>query len=142
MKFNLLPCPFCGGKPMIEGNHRGFVNGESARIAFVRCSKCNARSERIPVSKYGCTSYSIEAVREAVNSWNRRAASMIQNGLVEYIKDQLDYLKYDEIKNPEYVKGTYDTLCDLLKYIDQNNKINFKDELNYFFAKDEETVLK
>ena len=69
---SLKPCPFCGGKPYLESSSRGFINGQSERIAYVRCSVCNARSPRIPLSKYGKTSYSKEANLEVAELWNRR----------------------------------------------------------------------
>lgn len=68
----LKMCPFCGGKPYLEKNHRAFINAESTRVAFVRCSVCNARSGRINLKDYGCTSSSLEAENAAIELWNRR----------------------------------------------------------------------
>lgn len=68
----VLACPFCGGAPYIEHNHRAFIHGETTKVAFVRCQKCNARTERIPLSKYGKSSHSWEAVNDAISAWNRR----------------------------------------------------------------------
>ena len=42
----LKPCPFCGGKPYLETRHRAFINGETTRVAFVRCTECEARTQR------------------------------------------------------------------------------------------------
>ena len=76
-------CPFCGGRPYIERSQRGFINGESTKVCFVRCQKCNARSERINVKDYGHTSKSLDAVEKVVESWNRRSDS------TKYVEIQL-----------------------------------------------------
>lgn len=65
-------CPFCGGKPYLEKSHRAFINAESTRVAFVRCSVCNARSGRVNIKDYGRTSSSLEAENAAIELWNRR----------------------------------------------------------------------
>lgn len=69
----LKPCPFCGGKAYLEKKFRAFIDGESARVAFVRCKQCNARSGRVKLSDYGRTSSSGEANKKVVDAWNRRA---------------------------------------------------------------------
>jgi hypothetical protein len=68
----LKPCPFCGGRPILETCHRAFIGGESTRVAFVRCSRCNARSGRIELRKYGASSHSQKANQIAVDAWNAR----------------------------------------------------------------------
>lgn len=68
----LLPCPFCGGGAFLEQSHRAFINGETTRVAFVRCKKCNARSGRFELRNYGRTSKSMEASKQAVEAWNKR----------------------------------------------------------------------
>ena len=68
----LKPCPFCGGKPYLEENHRAFIDGQTTRVSFVRCRVCNARSARIPLSKYGKTSHSNQANAEVAELWNKR----------------------------------------------------------------------
>ena len=72
LRKSLKPCPFCGGKAYLEGQARGFVNGSSTRVAYVRCTVCNARSGRIDIADFGRSSHSIDAEREAVAKWNRR----------------------------------------------------------------------
>ena len=67
MVYNLKACPFCGGRPYIESGSRGFYRGESTRVAFVRCTECNARSNRIPISIGQA-----KAVQAVVNQWNCR----------------------------------------------------------------------
>ena len=67
MKYDLKTCPFCGGTPYIESDSRGFYKGESAKVAFVRCTTCNMRTERFPVS-IGRRA----AVDLAVKRWNMR----------------------------------------------------------------------
>ena len=71
-KYNLLPCPFCGGRAVLERSHRAFVNGETTRVAFVRCSQCNARSGRTKLSDFGSTSHSSLAEQTVIDNWNRR----------------------------------------------------------------------
>ena len=66
-------CPFCGGIPRLERSSRGFINGESTKVAYVWCTNCNARSARVPLIKYGKTSASTEADKEVIAMWNRRA---------------------------------------------------------------------
>ena len=68
----LRNCPFCGGKAYLENSHRAFINAETTKVAFVRCTKCNARSGRVNLSDYGKTSLSAEAELKVINSWNNR----------------------------------------------------------------------
>lgn len=67
MIHNLKACPFCGGRPYIESGSRAYVKGESTRVAYVRCTDCNARTDKIPIS-VGQS----KAVHAAVNKWNCR----------------------------------------------------------------------
>ena len=69
----LKSCPFCGGEAYLETSHRAFIKARTTKVAFVRCTKCEARSGRVPLSDYGCTSISVEANKKAINAWNRRA---------------------------------------------------------------------
>ena len=71
MTYNLKACPFCGGRPYIESNSRGFVKGISCRVAYVRCTECNTRTARFPVSIGQRV-----AVDAAVNRWNSRFNSI------------------------------------------------------------------
>ena len=68
----LKTCPFCGGKALLERSHRAFINGETTKVAFVRCAECNARSGRVNIADYGHTSCSSEAENKAIKMWNRR----------------------------------------------------------------------
>ena len=70
--YQLKPCPFCGGKAQLEGSFRAFVNGETTRVALVKCTACQARSGRVPLSDYGKSSHSVEANQKAIDMWNRR----------------------------------------------------------------------
>ena len=72
-EIKLKSCPFCGGKPYLETNHRAFINAKTTKVAYVRCKSCNARTERIPLEKYGKTSHSFEAELDAIEAWNKRA---------------------------------------------------------------------
>lgn len=67
MMHNLKACPFCGGRPYIESHSRCYINGESTRAAYVRCTDCESRTERFPVSLG-----QRKAVDAAVNRWNAR----------------------------------------------------------------------
>ena len=67
MMHNLKACPFCGGRPYIESQSRCFINGESVRCAYVRCTECECRTQRVPIKPSQA-----EAVQKVVNSWNAR----------------------------------------------------------------------
>ena len=54
----LLPCPFCGGKPSI------WQTG-TKKHSFIECEKCNA------------TSYYFVDEKEAIEKWNTRASKWI-----------------------------------------------------------------
>lgn len=69
----LKPCPFCGGKPYLETKHRAFINAQTTKVAFVRCTECYARTQRFELQLFGRTSYSKEANKKAIEAWNRRA---------------------------------------------------------------------
>lgn len=69
---DLLPCPFCGGEAYLERNHRAFVQGQSTKVTFVRCRRCNARTARFELARFGRSSHSAEAERLAKEAWNRR----------------------------------------------------------------------
>ena len=65
-------CPFCGGEAHLERNQRAFIGGQTTRVAFVRCTACEARSGRFELRTYGCSNSSAEARSAAVSAWNRR----------------------------------------------------------------------
>ena len=68
MYIKLKPCPHCGGEAYLERSHRAFINAQTTRVAFVRCTVCNARSGR-----YKLGEDPVEAIRLALEAWNRRA---------------------------------------------------------------------
>ena len=72
MRYELKPCPHCGGEAYLERKHRAFINAQSTRVAFVRCTVCNARSGRYKLEDYGSSNHSQAAEQLAVESWNRR----------------------------------------------------------------------
>lgn len=69
----LEPCPFCGGRARLETHHRAFINAQTTKVAFVRCTQCEARSGRFELRDYGRTSHSHEANKNAIAAWNRRS---------------------------------------------------------------------
>ena len=69
----LKPCPFCGGKPYLETNHRAFINAKTTKVAYVRCRDCEARTQRFELKAFGRTSHSGAANEKAIEAWNRRA---------------------------------------------------------------------
>lgn len=70
----LKPCPFCGGEAYLETNSRAFIHGETTKVAYVRCKRCNARSGRYELRDFGKSSHSSEANELATDAWNRRTA--------------------------------------------------------------------
>ena len=72
MTEKLKPCPFCGGEARLQKRERVFIEGKTTRASYVRCLRCNARTERIPYEKFGKSNYSSEAHVEAVAAWNKR----------------------------------------------------------------------
>ena len=81
MKYDILPCPHCGGKAYLERKQRAFIDGESTRVAFVRCTKCHARSGRFKLEDFGSPNHSAVAERKAVEAWNKRIFERRGGGL-------------------------------------------------------------
>lgn len=76
-KFNLLPCPFCGGRGFLEKSYRSFIKGQSERVALVRCLDCGARAGRVRLKEYGKSSHCVEAEQKAIDIWNNRPTPQI-----------------------------------------------------------------
>ena len=68
----LKKCPFCGGEVYLEKSSRVYNKGKTEKAAFVRCMNCMARTGKVMLSDYNCTSHSREAEEKAVELWNRR----------------------------------------------------------------------
>ena len=68
----LKECPFCGGEAYLEKSSRVYYKGKTAKAAYVRCTDCEARTGKVMISDYGCTSHSKDAEEKAVEVWNRR----------------------------------------------------------------------
>lgn len=68
----LKKCPFCGGEAYLEKSSRVYNKGKTEKAAFVRCTNCMARTGKVMLSDYNCTSHSREAEEKAVELWNRR----------------------------------------------------------------------
>lgn len=83
-------CPFCGGRPYIEAGQRGFVGGVSAKVCYVRCLECGARSPRVDLADYGCTSRSSKAVDDVLEMWNRRAENVVEYELKRRVNKVMD----------------------------------------------------
>lgn len=60
-EYELLPCPFCGGKAELSSDFCG--NG-----VYVRCCDCGVMSAAIRISAEYC------ANEKAVEKWNRRVS--------------------------------------------------------------------
>lgn len=68
----MKPCPFCGGEPHLERNHRNFVKGEPTRVALVRCTQCEAKS-----GKFDLRAYEPKIAKAlAIEAWNRRVFNL------------------------------------------------------------------
>lgn len=57
----LLPCPFCGGKPTTS---RGVVEADE-KFVFVSCEKCQSKTRRF-------YEWNSEDEQDAINAWNTR----------------------------------------------------------------------
>lgn len=62
----LKPCPFCGGEGRLMKNS-WMIKGESQKVAYVYCKKCNARTNYILKERVD------DFIGVAVKKWNRRA---------------------------------------------------------------------
>lgn len=76
LQATLRPCPFCGGRAKLE-NSRMPVKGEKVQCAYIVCLECRARGKKVPVTKYGKTSHSYRANKEAADHWNIRKSDEI-----------------------------------------------------------------
>ena len=128
----LKPCPFCGGEAYLEENHRAFIGGKTSRVAFVRCKKCNARSGRFELVKYGHTQNSVEANQAAINAWNRRTYMVDVNlkveRLIAHYQEKADELKeaVDAASETDSTVSTYKwmhslwrTVCSFVEDLDE-----------------------
>lgn len=62
---NLLPCPFCGGEAVL--NHGHIITATGQCLANVKCSECGVATKVV-----WSTDSPEEAVKEAIEAWNRR----------------------------------------------------------------------
>ena len=62
----LKDCPFCGGKAVL--NHGHIISATGQCLANVKCSECGIASRVV-----WSTDSPEEAVKEAIEAWNRRA---------------------------------------------------------------------
>ena len=122
--YNIKKCPFCGGRPVIESSHRAFIDGKTTKVAFVRCSKCNARSGRVNLSDFNRTSYSTDANEKVVQAWNQR---------INPYQNQWNQLKEELIKlrdeSDDYTAGHIVTIMEIREErIRDEEIVNVKDK--------------
>lgn len=122
--YNIKKCPFCGGRPFIESSHRAFIDGKTTKVAFVRCSKCNARSGRVNLSDFNRTSYSTDANEKVVQAWNQR---------INPYQNQWNQLKEELIKlrdeSNDYTAGHIVTIMEIREErIRDEEIVNVKDK--------------
>lgn len=63
---SLLRCPFCGSEAVL--NHGHMITATGQYLANVKCSECGVASRVV-----WSTDSPEEAVKEAVEAWNKRA---------------------------------------------------------------------
>lgn len=68
-KHELKPCPFCGGKAIIDEYVQMFGHGDFVKCHYVECERCMARSNEIPEFRFSRE----VCIDKAVMCWNRRA---------------------------------------------------------------------
>ena len=68
MNINLKSCPFCGGEAVL--NHGHMITATGQYLANVKCSECGIASRVV-----WSTDSPEEAVKEAIEAWNRRVAT-------------------------------------------------------------------
>lgn len=73
----LTPCPFCGGTNVHKRTLPALFN-QTGRGWAVVCFDCFARGPYVKNEKYGKTSHSAEAKREAAAMWNGAWQVMIR----------------------------------------------------------------
>ena len=100
----MKPCPFCGGEPHLERNHRNFVKGEPTRVALVRCTQCEAKSGKFDLRTYAPQT----AQTLAIEAWNRRVFNLasdtpvMANAAISMLVDMGDTIQRGmESQNPE-----------------------------------------
>lgn len=67
-ELELKPCPFCGGEAELCKSY-GSDDKVYYHTAYVRCSRCHAKTKTVITDGYyGTTS----TTRDVINDWNRR----------------------------------------------------------------------
>lgn len=64
----LLPCPFCGGKAMLNNERECFGHGECHAKYYVKCESCGARG----FSEYEYDLSAEECKAKVIGKWNTR----------------------------------------------------------------------
>ena len=72
---DLKPCPFCGGRAFLERSAGANINGKKQTAAYVRCSKCYARTGRM---LYGNNDPDgrTRAKNDAIDAWQKRGGKL------------------------------------------------------------------
>ena len=78
MNEELKSCPFCGSTNIHVRTLPAFFH-EVGRGWAVVCFGCFARGPYVKNEKYGRTSHSAEAKRDAIEAWNRMAEGRVFN---------------------------------------------------------------
>lgn len=68
---DLKPCPFCGSEAVL--NHSHMITATGQYLANVKCSECGIASRVV-----WSTDSPEEAVKEAIEAWNRRTERMLK----------------------------------------------------------------
>jgi hypothetical protein len=71
----MLPCPFCGGSPIIKIGGCDWENPIDANMGFwVECPGCGCElGNNSSTFIDGCTGGIFDSEAEAVNAWNKRS---------------------------------------------------------------------
>ena len=72
-ELKLKSCPFCGGEAVL--NHGHMITATGQYLANVKCSECGIASRVV-----WSTDSPEEAVKEAIEAWNRRVATDMNVG--------------------------------------------------------------
>lgn len=99
---NLKPCPFCGGEAVL--NHGHMITATGQYLANVKCSECGIATRVV-----WSTDSPEEAVKEAIEAWNKRAERTAK--VETYTDDQQETWSVCECGTEVYPYYTYCPCC-------------------------------